>query len=85
VGFLFDLILAGCIKSSRVYSKIAMTYKQYGIVVTKGRGRNAVTCLNESAIAFVEPLRRKILELLGAVGIRPLEIHGFPHPTSTPP
>jgi len=85
VSFLFDIILAGCIKSSRVYSKIAMTYKQYGMVVTKGRGRNAVTCLNESAIAFVEPLRRKILELIGAVGIRPLEAHGLPHPTSTPP
>jgi len=81
-AFLFDLFLTGCIKGSRVYSKVVQTYKQYGLVKTKGRGRNAVVCLNESVIALASKIRREILDILGAIGIRPFVAHGLLHPTS---
>ena len=72
-AFVFDLLLLGCIKGTRAYSEISRLYKQRGFVLTKGRGRNAMTCINESYIAFdVRGVREKIVELLGVAGIKPL-------------
>jgi len=81
-----DLLLLGCIKGTRLYSHIVQIYKRLGYVKTKGRGKYSQTCINENMLLFdVEKVRKKILELLGVVGLKQIDFGRPPAADKLPP
>jgi len=70
-AFLIKLLVAGSIKSSGIYKKIAEIYKKYGVVEIVGRGRNSVIRLNPAYLK----LRESIEAVIGKFESLDLEQH----------